>query len=254
MSEKPPLTGKWWLLPVGIAVAALVVLATLFWPSEGDSETTALEGDQANESPDDDDSAPVDVVEPGEEEQPDLSFVEQRDPDDPLSVGDADAPVVLVVFSDYQCPYCASWSHETLPVMMDYVEAGDLFIEWRDLNVFGPESVRASQAAYAAGLQGHFWDYHEELFAGSEIRSENELSDEALIGLAGDLGLDVDQFAQDLDSAEVIEAVETNQQLGMDLGAYSTPAFVLGGEPMVGAQPTEVFTEAVDQALEQAQE
>ncbi|WP_300345797.1 DsbA family protein [Nesterenkonia sp.] len=254
MSEKPPLTGKWWLLPVGIAVAALVVLATLFWPGGGDSEVSTPDDDNPAETLDDDDSAPVDVVDPGEEEQPDLSFVEQRNPDDPLSIGDAEAPVVLVVFSDYQCPYCASWSEETLPVMMDYVDAGDLFIEWRDLNVFGPASERASQAAYAAGLQGGFWDYHEALFAGGEIRSENELSDEALIGLADDLGLSVDQFAQDLDSAEVIEAVETNQQLGMDLGAYSTPAFVLGGEPMVGAQPTEVFTEAVDQALEQAQE
>lgn len=253
MPEKPPRMGKWWLLPVGVAAAALVLLATLLWPHEGDSETTAPQDDNPAQSPGDD-SAPVDVVEPGDDEQPDLSFVEQREPDDPLSVGDPEAPVALVVFSDYQCPYCASWSQETLPVMLDYVEAGDLFIEWRDLNVFGPDSERASQAAYAAGLQGGFWDYHESLFAGGEIRSENELSDEALIGLADDLGLDVDQFTQDLDSAEVIEAVETNQQLGMDLGAYSTPAFILGGEPMVGAQPTEAFTEAVDQALEPAQE
>ncbi|GAA4832500.1 DsbA family protein [Garicola koreensis] len=256
MSDKPALTGRSWLIPVLVLAAAAVVIAVLLWPDDDAQQSRAGQGpDQQSQSAEED--VPADVVNPDEYEDPDqtdFSYVEARDEQDPLAAGDVDAPVGLVVFSDYQCPFCASWSHETLPAMMDYVEAGDLRIEWRDLNVFGPASEAASQAAYAAGLQGEFWQYHDELFVEGETRSESALSDEALTELAGELGLDVEQFSQDMHSDQVIEEIEANQQMGFDLGAHSTPVFVLDGEPVVGAQPTEVFTDAVDEALEASQE
>lgn len=247
MSEKPTLTGRSWLLPIAVLIAAAAVIAVMLWPQNDDDAYSGDGGDQ---------QAAVDVVDPEEYDDPeqmDLTEIESRDADDPLGIGDTDAPVVLVVFSDYQCPYCASWSEETLPVMMDYVDRGELRIEMRDLNVFGPESVQASHAAYAAALQDRFWDFHHELFAGGETRSESELSEESLTELADDLGLDTEQFTEDMNSADVEEQVSANQQLGTDIGAYSTPSFVLGGQPMVGAQPTEVFTDAVDEALAEAE-
>ena len=88
---------------------------------------------------------------------------------------------------------------------------------------------------------------------GGEIRSEQELSEESLFELAAELGLDTEQFTDDLNSPEVAETVAANAQQGIDLGAFSTPSFILGGSPMVGAQPTEVFTTAVDEALDRAQ-
>lgn len=255
MSSKPATTGRSWWLPVLVVVAALAAIALLLWPTGDDSDAEEPAADISEEQQGE--APPVEVVDPEnyeDPEQPDLTYVEGRDPEDPLAVGPADAPVVLVVFSDYQCPYCAAWSTETLPEMLDYVEAGDLRIEWRDLNVFGPASVRASQAAYAAAVQGSFWEFHEELFDGGEQRPESELSEEALISLAAELGLDTEQFTQDMNSPEVEEQVTANQQLGTDLGVYSTPAFLLAGDPMVGAQPTETFTDAVDEALEAEQE
>lgn len=179
----------------------------------------------------------------------DLTQFERRDTTDLLTAGPVNAPVGLIVFSDYQCPYCAQWSQETLPTMMEYAELGDLRIEWRDLNVFGPESVRASHASYAAALQGKFWEYHEALFASGEKRAQNELSEGALISLAGQLGLDTEQFATDLNSDETRAQIEQNQQLGFSLGAASTPVFLLGGVPISGAQPTEVFVQALEDAL-----
>ena len=133
--------------------------------------------------------------------------------------------------------------------MMEHVETGDLRIEWRDVNVFGPASERAARASYAAALQGAFWEYHDALFAEGEKRSEADLSDDALIALAGDLGLDPERFVTDMESSATVDEIAANAQLGMDLGAHSTPVFLMGGEPLAGAQPSQVFLDAFEQAL-----
>lgn len=240
---KPP-----WLLPVVVGGLALVVIAlgyVFFFGASSDNEATVQDATEQ------DSGGVVDVAPQDPADEIDLSHVERRDDGDPLSIGAVDAPVTMVVFSDYQCPFCASWSADTLPVMMDYVADDQLRIEWRDLNVFGPESERASHAAYAAALQDAFWEYHGALFADGEIRQPAELSAEALVELAADFGLDTEQFTHDMNSAEVQDQIVTNQRLGTDLGAYSTPSFIVGGQPVVGAQPTEVFVNAVDEALAQ---
>lgn len=242
-----------WLLPSIVGAIALVVIALAYYMFAGSGDA-GQSGGTDETAASNDSGGVVDVAPQTEAEQIDLSHVERRDTEDPLSIGSVDAPVTMVVFSDYQCPYCASWSDETLPVMMDYVEDDQLRIEWRDLNVFGPESEQASKAAYAAALQDTFWQYHDALFSGGEIRDPAELSEDSLVELAADLGLDTDQFIQDMQSEQVQEHIETNQSLGTDLGAYSTPSFIVDGQPMVGAQPTEVFVTAVDDALGQASE
>lgn len=224
-----------------------MVIALVYFIVSNPGNTQEVEAVDNTNAPED--GGVVDVVPQTEDEQIDLSYVERRDPADPLSVGNVDAPVVMVVFSDYQCPFCASWSHETLPVMMDYVADEQLRIEWRDLNVFGPESEQASKAAYAAALQDKFWEYHAALFSEGEIRDPAELSDDALVELAAEFGMDTEQFTQDMGSELVQDQIIVNQRLGTDLGAYSTPSFIVGGQPMVGAQPTEVFVNAVDDAL-----
>ncbi|MCI2266892.1 DsbA family protein [Sediminivirga luteola] len=240
-------TGRTWLFPVIVAavVIALVVVVLSLQRGSGDGSGQAESAEAAEAGGED--SAPVEVVDPGE--QADLSDVEGRDPADPLAVGPEDAPVVLVVFSDYQCPFCAQWSHDTLPLMLEHVEAGDLRIEWRDVNVFGEASTQAARGAYAAALQDGFLEYHEALFPEGETRDAGELTEEGLIGIAGEVGLDAEQFASDMASSSTAEAVAKNEKLGLDLGAFSTPSFILGGAPIVGAQPSQVFTDAFDTAL-----
>lgn len=237
-----------WLVPTIVIVIAIALIGAVVVTNRdsgsapGGGETVA--GAQMGPGAPSQGSAP----DPAE---PDFTVVETRDEADPLAVGPVDAPVGLVVFSDYQCPFCARWSEETLPVMMEYVEAGDLRIEWRDLNLFGPASERASRAAYAAALQGEdaYLAYHHALFDNGESRSEKELGDDALIALAEDISLDTQKFTTDFTSPETAEVVAGNAQLAIDLGAYSTPAFIVGGQPIMGAQPTEVFRDAVDLAL-----
>lgn len=232
-----------WVVPVVILAltALLIAMIVAFGRGFGDSGMAA------------DSSAAEGPAQVEDSEGSDLTFAERRDPDDLLAAGPVDAPVTLIVFSDYQCPFCARWSHETLPSMMEHVEAGDLRIEWRDVNVFGPASERAARASYAAALQGGFWEYHDALFEGGAKRSEAELSDHALIELAGELGLDTEQFAADMVAEPTAEQIAQNERLGLDLGAHSTPMFLMGGLPMVGAQPAEVFEDAFEQALAKAE-
>ncbi|HLR94172.1 MAG TPA: thioredoxin domain-containing protein [Jiangellaceae bacterium] len=233
-----------WVMPVAILTLAALLIALVVVLVRGQQEQEAA----GESSPDDGPAAEVEVS-----EQPDLTSAERRDPDDLLAAGPVEAPVTLVVFSDYQCPYCAQWSDETLPLMMERVEAGDLRIEWRDVNIYGAPSERAARASYAAALQGSFWEYHDALFENGEKRSEAELDGEALVALAGELGLDTEQFTADMDAEPTQAQITENAKLGLDLGAHSTPAFVMGGQPMVGAQPSQVFVDAFEQALAAAE-
>lgn len=228
------------VLPAVVAaVGAAVLLFALTWGEESEF------AEQDTAAP----SVPDASGDPAEEEPPALD-VERRDPDDPLTDGPVDAPVTLVVYSDYQCPFCAAWSYETLPTMREYAAAGELRIEWRDINILTPEaSERASIASYAAGLQDRFWDYHEALFPDGDTRAESELTDEGLVDLAVELGLDEARFVEDMAAPATAEQINRNAQEGLSAGAFSTPAFVLDGRPMLGAQPTQIFVDLIEHAL-----
>ncbi|WP_350269522.1 thioredoxin domain-containing protein [Brevibacterium sp. CBA3109] len=233
---------RWWI-PLTVVAAALALVLMILFVDRGQNDDSARNTDGGQQEPD------VVVTEVEDPEQKDLSDFDSDD-EDPLADGPVDAPVTLVVFSDYQCPYCAAWSQDTLPTMLDYVDSGDLRIEWREVNVFGRASEQAAKAAYAAALQDKHWEFHEKLFAGGKPRAPEDLSPEALTSAAADIGLDMDQFEADMNSPKTAEAVDENAAMGTELGAFSTPTFILDGQPYVGAQPTSVFVDAIEQNLE----
>ena len=239
-----------WLVPAVVAAVVAVLLAVTL--TTGDSSEGAEDNDAAPSATaaGDDPSADEQAGEQqAGEEQAAARALERHDPDDPLTAGPMDAPITMVVFSDYQCPFCAAWSHETLPEMREYVEAGDLRIEWRDVNIMSDVSEVAAAGAYAAGLQDRFWDYHELLFPDGDIRSASELTDDGLVELAAELGLDQERFADDMSASGTIDAVDHNAAEGLAAGVYSTPSFIIDGQPILGAQPTQVFIELIEQAL-----
>ena len=246
-----------WILPVAVVALAAIIIGLIIAMNH-ESNTLGAQAEVAEEASTEEaaeavvDAESEEATAPTEVESPeevDLTVVERRDPNDLLAIGAVDAPVTLIVFSDYQCTFCARWSDETLPVMMEQVEAGNLRIEWRDVNIFGPASERAAKAAYAAAIQGAYWEYHQALTANGQTPSESQLSEDSLVALAGELGLDTDQFQSDMNSETTAQEIAMNQQLGLDLGVLSTPAFLLGGQPLVGAQPTEVFVQTLNTAL-----
>ncbi|WP_047871760.1 DsbA family protein [Nocardiopsis sp. RV163] len=179
------------------------------------------------------------------------SLLARRDPGDPAAMGEADAPVVMVAYSDYNCPYCGRWTRETRPELMHYVERGDLRIELRDFPVITGSSETVSHAARAAGMQGGFWEFHEAYFSHGE-KFEGEALEEVLDGIVAELDLDPERFEEDRHGDEAAAMVSRDFAEAQGIGVTSTPAFLVNGQPLMGAQPLSVFVSAVEDALADA--
>ncbi|WP_104089198.1 DsbA family protein [Arthrobacter sp. GMC3] len=180
--------------------------------------------------------------------------LERRVEADPTAMGKVDAPVVMVEYSDYRCPFCGVFARETLPELVkEYVDSGQLRIEWRDLPVLGVESLGAAVAGRAAGEQGKFWEFNEAVYAAAPARGKAALSEPDLLKIAEQIGVpDMATFAKDLQSPELAARVQQDLREGMQLGMNSTPVFVINDQPIAGAQPLDVFRSTIDAALAKA--
>ena len=179
-----------------------------------------------------------------------------RDPNDPLAIGDVDAPVVLVEWADFRCPFCAVVTNKTLPIIFDeYVEKGLVRYEFRDVAFFGDESIDAAVAARAAGEQGRFPEYMTAVFAAAPEKGHPDMPREKLIGFAAEAGVpDLAKFEQDLDRADLRDAVLASTDTAQKLGVTSVPFFVAGDQAIAGAQPIENFRALLDEQLAAAGE
>jgi protein-disulfide isomerase len=177
----------------------------------------------------------------------------RRDPDDPMALGEADAPVVMIAYSEFQCPFCGKFARDTEPTLVEkYVEDGTLRIEWRDFPYLGPESEVAARAGRAAAAQDSFWEFEEAMYADQLPPNSGDLDEDHVAGVADDIGLDVDRFREDMASAEAQQAVQEDFAEGQAIGVTGTPAFIVNGVPVIGAQPTEVFEQTIEKAAKDA--
>ncbi|MDT8306258.1 MAG: thioredoxin domain-containing protein, partial [Anaerolineae bacterium] len=170
------------------------------------------------------------------------------------SLGDPGAPVTIVEFTDYQCPYCARYSQETLPrVRADLVETGLVYYQLKDLPLdIHPQAPRAAAAARCAGEQDAYWEMHDALFANQTEWASADGVDEAFGRLAVEIGLDSDPFDACVESERYAQAVQDNLSEAAALGVSGAPSFFIDGYPVRGAQPFELFEYAVALAQEGA--
>lgn len=133
-----------------------------------------------------------------------------------------------------------------------YVKDGTLRIEWRDFPYQGQESVNAALAARAAQAQGRFWEYHDLLYHNQSSGNSGGYSDENLVALAREAGLNTQRFERDFKSARYSGAVRADFQEGQNLGISGTPTFFINGEVLVGLQPLDVFEKAIEDARREA--
>ena len=179
--------------------------------------------------------------------------VPTRPADDPMAMGDPDAPVRMVEWADFQCPFCGRFARDTRPELLErYVEEGVLRIEWRDFPYLGPASEVAARAGRAAARQDAFWKFHDLVYAEPREPNSGELDRQFFLDAAEQLSLDVERFAADMDSSEVAAAVQADVATGQQLGITGTPAFLVNGQPIMGAQPTETFVQAIESAADGA--
>lgn len=179
-----------------------------------------------------------------------MGFVRRVD-GDPLALGAVDAPVIISQWTDYRCPYCALFANQTLPVLLEqYVDSGQVRIEFNDVYFFGDDSRDAAVAARAAAEQGYYQQFIEVLYAAApEKGGHPDMPRDLLVSFAEQAGVpDLERFQADLDSPQILARVEESHQQALELGISSVPFFVVGDQAVAGAQPLEVFTELIEAA------
>jgi len=162
--------------------------------------------------------------------------------DNSFALGDANAPAMLVEFTDYQCPFCRRFAEETFPdLKKNYIDTGKLRFVSRNLPLpFHPMAAKAAQAALCAGEQGKYWEMREVMF-----KNNTALKPDDLQKYAKDLGLDVEKFNACLDADRFQEQLKADAADAAAVGITGTPSFVLGkagketieGDRIVGAKP-----------------
>ena len=164
-------------------------------------------------------------------------------PDDDPWTGTAHAPVTIIEFSDFECPYCK----QSVPILKELLDRypGKLKLVYRDFpGPNHPQALSAAEAAQCAAEQGRFWEYHDALFAGQAPATGWDLS-----SLADDLGLRRPLFDACMKENRYREEVLKDLQDGLKLGVTSTPTFFINGRPLVGARPLGDFQAIIDPLL-----
>jgi protein-disulfide isomerase len=160
--------------------------------------------------------------------------------------GPDNAPVTIVEFSDFQCPFCA----KVLPTLKQIEEKykDRVRIVWKHLPLSIHEDARdAALAAEVARKQGKFWEFHDRLFA-----NQDKLGLEDLKAHAKDLELDMTRFEADLQKAEDKKRIDADVAEAATLGVSGTPGFFVNGRFVYGAQPYETFAKMIDEEIEKA--
>jgi len=160
------------------------------------------------------------------------------------SLGPEDAPITIVEFSDYQCPFCKRWHEEVYEALLA-TYPGKIKFVYRNLPLTSihPDAQSAAEAAMCAGEQNAYWQYHDKLFS-SEI-----LGNVAYTQYATELNLDMTSFEACITEQKYKDEIQADSDFAMNLGVRSTPTFFINGLAIVGAQPLDVFMQVIDKEL-----
>jgi protein-disulfide isomerase len=164
--------------------------------------------------------------------------------------GDQNAPVTLIEFSDFQCPYCGKFATETEQQIYDqYIKTGKLRFGYIHFTFLGQESQWAAEASECANDQNAFWPYHDYLFAHQSGENLGAFNKDNLKKFAVTLNLNAEQFNQCLDSGKYTDLVKSQTSMAQNLGVSSTPTMVINGKVLLGAQPFATFQQVIDSDL-----
>ncbi len=166
-------------------------------------------------------------------------------------LGDPNAKITIVEWGDYQCTYCHLFHENTKDqIIQQYVNTGKVNFVFRDFPLNGPDSVFAAEAAYCAGDQGKYWQYHDELYNNWGGERTGWVNQKSLDQFATDTGLDLNQFDKCLIDKKYENKVLENQKFGQEIGIDATPSFIIfdgsKATKVEGAQPFSIFQQVLD--------
>ncbi len=224
---------KEYFLPVSILVAAVLVAGAVIY-SAGVSTPS---GEQTGDEP---------VV-----EKSDILNLNSND----VILGDPNAPVTVVEYSDFQCPFCGRFFSQTVSrLKSEYIASGKVKFVYRHFAFLGPESKAAALAVECAKDQGKFWEMHDNVF-NEEIADGKEhngnLNEETFLRLAKDIGLNTGEYQSCLDDEKYAGKVSRDYASAQVVGVRATPTIFVNGEKVEGALPFEQFKSLVEKYLAQ---
>ncbi|HVP31475.1 MAG TPA: thioredoxin domain-containing protein [Myxococcota bacterium] len=164
---------------------------------------------------------------------------------DGISRGPADAPVTMIEFSDYQCPFCRRAEPTVMEVLARYPDKLRFVYRHFPLDMH-PRARPAAEAAECAGEQGRFWEYHDKLFAGSGFEEAD------FERYAKEIGLDTAKWQACRADDHTLAKIAADEKAGSDAGVTGTPAFFVNGIMISGARPLDAFTKIIDSELARA--
>jgi len=171
------------------------------------------------------------------------------------ALGDPNAPITVIEYGDFQCPFCHSFVHDTKPQLeAQYIKTGKIYFVYRDFPLVDihPGALLAAHVANCAADQGGFWPMHDRLFEGAATHDWGSGSGEdfkTFLGYAQDLQLDVGQLQQCLDSNQQAARITADYRMGAEHGVRSTPTFLINGQPFIGARPYADWQRYLDNLL-----
>ncbi|MEW5987326.1 MAG: thioredoxin domain-containing protein [Chloroflexota bacterium] len=171
--------------------------------------------------------------------------------DDEPTLGSPDAPVTIVEYSDFQCPFCRRHFDNTLPQLQAYIDTGQVYYVFKDfpLHSIHPQAQKAHESARCArelGGDESFWTMHDLLFINQDDWGGKADHVEVFKSLAAEAGLPQAEFNECLDSGRYAAAVNVDVAEGQGFGINGTPTFFINGQRLVGAQPFAVFQQAIE--------
>jgi len=187
--------------------------------------------------------APPPSAQPAQQAGPDPNKVYPVTVGNAYAKGPANAPITIIEYSDFECPFCSRVGPTLKQVQDTYGDKVRIAFKHAPLP-FHQNAPLASKAALAAGEQGKFWQMHDKLF-----ENQKALQRPQLLGYAKDIGLDVSKFEKDLDNPKFDEVLKKDQAEGQANGANGTPTFFINGRQLVGAQPFDAFKNVIEEEL-----
>lgn len=173
--------------------------------------------------------------------------------DNDAYLGNKKAKVVIIEFSDFQCPFCRTfWKDSFVQIKKDYIDTGKVMFVYRDFPLgFHPAAQKSAEATECAREQNKYWEMHDKIFGEQDKLGQGTITYtvDDLKKWASQIGLNSTKFNQCLDSSKYKSEVEQDAASGAAAGVTGTPSFFINGKLMVGAQPYSAFKSAIEAEL-----
>lgn len=200
--------------------------------------------------PSDESSAPPDVIPTADNSASQQELMKKIVAQTRHFKGDPSAPVTIIEFADFQCPFCGQFFTQTEPQINEqYIQSGKVRLGYFHFAFLGPESNWAAEAAECASDQDKFWEYHDKLYGSQSGENQGAFNKDNLKKFAEELELDTNAFNECLDSGKYTQLVQDDSNFSSSIGVRSTPTFLINGQAVIGAQPYEIFQQTIDALL-----